>query len=152
LRGNTINVRVVTNGVPSNTVVANVAAASPGIFTAGDTAIITHGSDGSLVTAASPAARGEILVLYGTGFGPVSNTPPTGSPSPSGPLAMSTGLTIITIGNQSATALFSGLAPDFIGLYQLNLQVPANAPVGDNVPLQIITGGQLSNTVTLAIR
>jgi uncharacterized protein (TIGR03437 family) len=155
LRGSaTINVRVVTNGVSSNTIVARIAAAAPGIFTIGATgaAIVTHGSDGSLVTAANPAARGEILVVYGTGFGPVTNTPATGSPSPSGPLAISTADTMVTIGSQPATVFFNGLAPGFIGLYQLNLQVPANAPLGDAVALRMSSDVQLSNSATLAIR
>jgi uncharacterized protein (TIGR03437 family) len=44
------------------------------------------------------------------------------------------------------------LAPGFVGLYQVNLQVPVDAPVGDEILLVLTAGGQSSNTVTLAVR
>ncbi|MEP7362434.1 MAG: IPT/TIG domain-containing protein [Acidobacteriota bacterium] len=149
-----VNVRVVNSGVPSNTVTNNTGPAGPGIFTVAPTTagIVTHGADGSLVTAANPAARGEIVVVYATGLGPVSNTPASGNASPGGPLARLIGQTIVTFGSsQFGTVLFSGLAPGFVGLFQVNVQVPAASPVGDNVQLQIIAG-TVSNTVTIAVR
>jgi uncharacterized protein (TIGR03437 family) len=51
-----------------------------------------------------------------------------------------------------AAVVFSGLAPGFVGLYQVNLQGPAEAPAGDEVPLVLTAGVQASNTVTLAVR
>ncbi len=48
--------------------------------------------------------------------------------------------------------VFAGLAPGFEGLYQIDFQIPANAPSGAAVPLYIQTGARASNTVTLAIR
>ena len=65
---------------------------------------------------------------------------------------MTTGLTTVTIGSQPGTVLVSGLSPGFVCLYQINLQVPANAPTGDSVPVQVIAAGGLSNMLTLAIR
>ncbi len=47
---------------------------------------------------------------------------------------------------------FSGLAPGFVGLYQVNAQVPENAATGDAVPLILTIGGATSNTVTVAVR
>ena len=46
---------------------------------------------------------------------------------------------------------FSGLAPGFVGLYQVNVQVPANAPVGDAVPVALRVGGMAANQVTMAV-
>jgi uncharacterized protein (TIGR03437 family) len=44
------------------------------------------------------------------------------------------------------------LAPGFVGLYQLNVRVPAGAATGSAVPVTITTAeGQTSNTVTVAI-
>ena len=54
--------------------------------------------------------------------------------------------------NQIATVHFSGLVTGFVGLLQVNPQVPPNAPVGDDGGLQVLTGGQFSDTVTVAIR
>ena len=48
--------------------------------------------------------------------------------------------------------LFRSLAPGFVGLYQVNVRVPANAQTGNAVPVTITTAeGQISNTVTVAI-
>ncbi len=51
----------------------------------------------------------------------------------------------------NATPSFVGLAPGFVGLYQINVQVPANAPKGDSVGLFLVNGGQISNTVNIAV-
>jgi uncharacterized protein (TIGR03437 family) len=47
---------------------------------------------------------------------------------------------------------FSGLVPGLVGLYQINLQVPANAPIGDAVPMIIVVGGSNSNSVSIAVQ
>lgn len=155
LRGNTaVNVRVVNGGAASNTIVTTFASAGPGIFTIAPSAagIVTHGSDGSLVTPAHPAARGEVLVVYATGLGPTANQPTSGEASPGGPLATLATNTIATVGGQFGTVHFSGLVPGFVGLFQVNLQVPNNAPTGNEVALQLLTGNQFSNTVTIAVQ
>ena len=51
----------------------------------------------------------------------------------------------------SVPAEFSGLAPGFVGLYQINVQIPATVRAGDAVPVTITIGGVASNTVTMAI-
>ena len=58
----------------------------------------------------------------------------------------------VTIGGVSAPAIFSGLSPGFVGLYQVNVQVPLNAPVGNAVPVVLSIGGAASNTVTIAVQ
>jgi uncharacterized protein (TIGR03437 family) len=51
-----------------------------------------------------------------------------------------------------STVSFSGLALGFVGLYQVNVQVPAGTPSGDSVPVTLNIGGAASNTVTLAVQ
>jgi uncharacterized protein (TIGR03437 family) len=58
----------------------------------------------------------------------------------------------VTIGGVPATPSFAGLAPGWVGLYQVNVQVPANAPVGDAVPVALSVGGAVSNQVTIAVQ
>ena len=58
----------------------------------------------------------------------------------------------VTIGGMEADVVFSGLAPDFVGLYQVNVQVPSDAPIGDAVEVVITIGGVTSNTVTIAVQ
>ena len=56
------------------------------------------------------------------------------------------------IGGLPAEVAFSGLAPGFVGVYQVNVIVPMDSPTGDSVPLSLSIGGVLSNTVTLAVQ
>jgi len=70
-----------------------------------------------------PAKPGEFLSIYCTGLGDVNNQPVLGSASPSNPLASTLATPVVTIGGQTAQVLFSGLAPGFVGLYQVNVKV-----------------------------
>ena len=56
------------------------------------------------------------------------------------------------IGGTNAEVSFSGLAPNFVGLYQVNVQIPPDAPTGDAVPLTLSVGGISSNSVTIAVQ
>ena len=56
------------------------------------------------------------------------------------------------IGGRDAGVQFAGLAPGFVGLYQLNLQVPPGVEPGPAVTLVLLQNGAPSNTVTLAVR
>jgi uncharacterized protein (TIGR03437 family) len=58
----------------------------------------------------------------------------------------------VTIGDVPATILFSGLAPTFVGLYQINVQVPAAVAPGNAVPLIVSIGGATANAVTIAVQ
>jgi len=50
-----------------------------------------------------------------------------------------------------AEILFKGLAPGFVGLYQVNLRVPSGLPSGD-VPLALTANGLRSNEALLAVK
>jgi uncharacterized protein (TIGR03437 family) len=47
---------------------------------------------------------------------------------------------------------FSGLAPGYVGLYQVNALVPEGSAVGSAVPVTISIGGVSSNAVTIAVQ
>ena len=101
----------------------------------------------------TPVPRGGSIELYMTGLGPVTNQPASGKPAPSSPnLSSTTTLPTVMLGNVPAPVTFSGLAPSFVGLYQVNLQIPQNAPAGDAVPLVVSIGGINSNTAAIAVR
>jgi uncharacterized protein (TIGR03437 family) len=100
-----------------------------------------------------PVSRNDYLAIYCTGLGAVNNTPADGAPAPStNPLATTLATPTVTIGGVPATVLYSGLAPGLVGLYQVNVQVPANAPTGSAVNLAITVGSLTSNTVTVAVQ
>lgn len=105
-----------------------------------------------LVDSSNPAAAGSAVVLYCTGLGPVTNQPPTGSAARADPPSETTTVPTVTIGGAGAQVTFSGLAPDYVGLYQVNVVVPSAASKGAAVPLVLSAGGVASNTVTIAVQ
>jgi uncharacterized protein (TIGR03437 family) len=105
------------------------------------------------VAGSRPVNRGvESISIFCTGLGPVTNPPPSGAAAPVSPTSSTTTLPTVTIGNVQVTASFSGLASGFVGLYQVNALVPANAPTGNAVPVVLTIGGVTSNTVTIAVQ
>ncbi len=104
-----------------------VAAVAPGLFhyrdPLGTDTVVALNNDGSRNTRASPAAPGSVIAIYATGLGQ------TAPPSLDG--AMRTGdrqvaaKVSVTINNVPATVLYAGPAPGFVGLEQINVQVPA---------------------------
>jgi uncharacterized protein (TIGR03437 family) len=99
-----------------------------------------------------PVQRGEYLSIYCTGLGPVTHQPETGAPTSSDTLSMTDGGTVsVSLGGVNAPVSFSGLAPVYPGLYQVNAQVPSNAPTGPAVPLTVSVGGKTSNQATIAV-
>lgn len=99
-----------------------------------------------------PARRGEFVTIYCTGLGDVRNRPATGAPASSNPLSTTLVTPTVTIGGIAATVNFSGLAPGFVGLYQVDVQVPENAPTSDVTPVTLAIGGVSLNTVTMAVQ
>ncbi len=99
-----------------------------------------------------PVARGEYILIYTTGLGPVSNQPATGAAALSSPLSRTPTMPTVTIGGSAAQVTYSGLAPGFAGLYQVNAIIPAGAPSGDSVELVLSMGGVTANTVTIAVQ
>ena len=143
----------VTNGIGSSgTVSVPLTPAQPGVFVidGANGGAIEH-ADGSVVTTASPAARGETVLVFATGLGPVTPVIPNGQASPSSPLAITAVTPIATVGGMSAAVLFSGQAPGFVGLNQVNLQIPANAPVGGQ-DLILSVNGAASKPVKIALK
>ena len=144
------------NGVSSAPVNISLSSSAPGVFTLNQSGqghgAILHGSNFSLVTSANPAQRGEVIALFATGLGTVFPTVETGSAATSDPLSTSLPENIpnVTIGGVPATVQFSGLAPCFIGVYQINIAVPADAPIGE-LDLVLTSSGHSSNPVKLPV-
>jgi minor extracellular serine protease Vpr len=87
-------------------------------------------SGSALIGTANPALKGEVIQLYVNGLGPVDNQPASGEPASGTTLSPTRVLPAITIGGQAAEVVFSGLAPFNVGLYQVNVRVPANISSG----------------------
>ena len=106
----------------------------------------------NLVGPSNPTTAGAYVQLYCTGLGPVTNQPATGAPALADPLSWTTAATTATIGGVTAPVQFSGLVPGSIGLYQVNVQLPAGVAPGSAVPVAISVGEIASNTVTMVVR
>lgn len=100
---------------------------------------------------AGPVNPGQSITIFCTGLGAVTDPPATGAPALSNPLSTTLTTPQVTIGGIPANVSFSGLAPGFVGLYQVNVQVPAGVAGGDAIPLVLSIGGVQSNTVTIAV-
>jgi uncharacterized protein (TIGR03437 family) len=92
-----------------------------------------------------PAQPGDEVVLYGVGFGPVTPNIPAGQLVQQ--LNTLASPFDISIGGVAANVPYSGLAPDYTGLYQFNVVVPASVGSGA-VPLTFTVGG-VAGTQTL---
>jgi|SRR5579871_6095763 len=148
-----VSIQLTLNGDISNPGAATVTAATFGTF-AINSAGFGPGVMQNFVTPTSQpinalnvaAAPGQTITLYGTGLGavPADNVAPT-------PGNLSTPVDVF-VGGQSAPVLYSGRSPCCSGLDQIVFTVPANAPLGCYVPVQIRTNQtDLSNTVTMAV-
>ncbi len=135
----------------SSPVPVPIAAAQPGIFFDVPSGIgaIVHYEDGQL-TATRPAGVGDLLLLFATGLGAVTPAVRSGTAALVEPLSTTVARPQVTIGGLPATVLFSGLAPGFAGLYQINLQVPEGVPSGRQRVL-LTAAGLRSNEVFVII-
>jgi uncharacterized protein (TIGR03437 family) len=107
--------------------------AAPEVFLLSDgTPAIQHASDYSLVTPSSPAHPGETIIVYATGLGKVS-PPAVSGVAATSPATVNSLCGGISVGQSTPpfwtpTILYAGLTPGAVGLYQLNLQLPAEYP------------------------
>lgn len=151
-----VQAQVEYQGQRSSAVALSVAAASPGLFTidasgTGQGAILNQ--DNTLNSAANPASRGSIIVLYATGEG---QTDPAGvDGKPAAPPLPAPLLTVsVMIGGVNAGVEYAGGAPGLVaGVMQINVRIPASAPTGDAIPIQLHIGSASSQAaVTLAVK
>jgi len=126
----------------------NVAEAAPGIFVLGTNAdgavsgaIVNR--NGAVNGPTAPVSRGDTVVVYCTGLGAVSRTAAL-------PIAL-TPVKAVVSGAELPVA-YAGLTLGFLGLYQVNVVIPAGTPPGLNLPFAIREAGQDSNTVPIAVQ
>jgi len=103
-------------------------------------------------TTTTPAKPGEVLILWGTGFGPTNPTAPQGEVTPSNATYSTDTLPTVTINNVSAKVYGAALAPGFAGLYQVAIQVPTSLGNGTWPVVATIGGASSPSWMVLAIQ
>jgi uncharacterized protein (TIGR03118 family) len=138
-------------GLTGSAVTVEVQAAAPAFFLQSDGKhiVATH-ADGSLVgpsttKGATPAAPGETVVCYGTGFGPTNPAAPEGMLITT-PLPLTAAPTV-TFNSVAGQVLYSALT--YAGLFQINVTIPTSAPSGD--VSVVAQAGSVSSPATAVI-
>ncbi len=140
-----VQIYVVNNGTNSNIVSEFTGVTSAGVFTepvGGIGSAAALHPDNSVITESSPAQIGETVAVYLTGMGLVTPRVADGTAAPSNPLSYTTANPLVylldTAGHYlQAPVTFSGLAPGFAGLYQVDFTIPSGLVSGD-ASLEII--------------
>jgi uncharacterized protein (TIGR03437 family) len=102
-----------------------------------------------------PAMAGDILIFYGLGFGQTSPAATEGMAAvgltnvPNAAMTFGQGSQIKSV---TATPSYCGLTPGSVGLYQVNVTVPAGIQASDFVPVSLSIGGVASNSVNIAVQ
>ncbi|MGH9786571.1 MAG: hypothetical protein ACRD88_20570 [Terriglobia bacterium] len=173
---NQINFQVPTGIAPGSTIPAqltkpdgstlltllNIGATAPGIFSLlqngqGQGALLNadFSQNGlpQLIVGARPAARGSVIQIFATGAGETNPPllPGEAAPASGNPLFLTRAQPTVTIGGQTTRVLFSGMAPGWVGLWQINAEIPQHVAPGSAVPLSLTADGVQSNTVTIAV-
>jgi uncharacterized protein (TIGR03437 family) len=151
-----VPVQVTAAGAVSNALTVQKSLFAPAFLTFGGTYVAALHADYSPIgapnllpgVATNPARPGEIILLYGVGFGPANPPQPSGQQVASAaPLANSV---LVAIGGQPAAVGYAGLVGS--GLYQFNVTVPNNLASGDAAVAATIEGASTQTGVSLTIQ
>lgn len=155
----TVQVIIEYNNIQSAAVSVPVVSAAPGLFAiaSGSGQVVAILPAGCCNSATAPARRGDIIVLYATGEGQTTPAGRDGSLAEYPTLAeypKPVQTVSLTIGGRPAEILYAGAAPNYVaGLMQLNVRIPTDAPLGEQVPVLLTIGNRTSPAgVTMVIR
>jgi uncharacterized protein (TIGR03437 family) len=143
-----VTVTVTNPAGTSPGVTATSAAYQPAFFQWGTYAVATRQDyswavkNGTFAgTATVPAKPGDVLILWGTGFGPTNPPAPVGQQVPGGNTFYYTASPVtVTVGGSPATVYYALLAPGNAALYQVAIQVPPTLADGDYPIVATISG------------
>jgi uncharacterized protein (TIGR03437 family) len=147
------NVTVTYNGATSAAVRARVTQRAYGMITLNSAgsglAVIQNASEGSRVMQfTAPARPGQVMVLWGTGLGPV--TVPDNQAPGAQDLRAAANVKVI-VGGIEVDPVYAGRSPSLPGADQINFTIPGNVQTGCSIPLQVRVGTALSPTTSMAI-
>jgi uncharacterized protein (TIGR03437 family) len=148
--------RVERQGVTGPTVTITLADAAPALFPSTDNYALAqdYNAKSATVTAAAPAHRGDLIVLYATGLGRTQTVLGTGEiPQYANSIVSLSSFQVLLNGKalDPKTVPYAGLTPGFAGLYQVNFYIPGDCP--PNPQIQLAVGQQISVAgISLAVQ
>jgi uncharacterized protein (TIGR03437 family) len=96
-----------------------------------------------------PAMPGEVLILWGTGFGPTSPSAPVGALTAGAPEV--TVRPVVKIGGHEAAFISAVLSPGYAGLFQVAVEVPQSLAPGDHLVTAEVSGQSSPGEVYLTV-
>ena len=143
-------IEVRLNGITRAYGAADVALASPGIFTGAGGLVLASNEDSSPNGPSTPAQAGTVIALFATGSG--ETTPASSEGRPAGDAPAKPVLPVaVTVGGESAPVLFAGSAPGLIGILQVNVRVPPLRP-GPAAVVLFVGGARSQEGAWMSIR
>jgi uncharacterized protein (TIGR03437 family) len=146
-----LSLTVNVEGMPDVQAAVKIVRNAPGLFqqeVAKQQFAMAFHEDGTAVTPDAPAAPGEAITIYGTGFGPADHVRPMGFAVPSEPPYVVTDAAFVRVGEAVYGAEAFAVAGR-IGVDAVRFRIGDDAPAGTNASLYISINGQDSNTVLL---
>ena len=141
-----VSISAAINGNKGKAQILKVSPFASGIFTVNGQGT----GQGSIVDASyrivdqsNPAQAGNVIQVFRTGLGAVTDPPKTGEAASSTKLSATTTTPTVSIGGIQDKVLFSGLAPGTVGEYQVNSQVPPGITAADSVPVRFQSVGAI---------
>jgi uncharacterized protein (TIGR03437 family) len=114
-------------------------------------ALVLH-QDGTLVTPGAPAVIGELLTVYGTGFGPTTPTRPYGFPVPATPPYAVLDPVTVQVGTSTLAVVSAYALPGNIGVDAVQIRLDSTVPSGATSNFQLVVNGVTSNTLLLPVQ
>jgi uncharacterized protein (TIGR03437 family) len=144
-------VQVKRGGKSSALVAKLVSGYTPGIFTLDGSGVgqaVAFNEDNTVNGPANPAARGHIVVFFGTGVGVTTPASVDGNQAVPPNLPKPAGSVAVQIGGQQAQILYAGASPySPAGVIQVNAVVPDSASTGSDVKLELLINGESSDNL-----
>jgi uncharacterized protein (TIGR03437 family) len=148
-------ITVSPQGMPVVSANFQIARNAPGLFPmnlGGQSYALALHADGTLVTPDAPAAIGELLTVYGTGFGPTTPTRPFGFPVPATPPYAVTDPVSVQVGASTLAVESAYALPGNIGIDAVQFRLDNTVVSGANSNFQLAVNGVNSNTLLLPVQ
>ncbi len=142
---------VTVNGQASAPQTVALAADAPGIFTTNGQAALVDNLYRPLIPGHPATAGGTLMRIFCTGLGVVTNPPASGAPAPVNPPANTVNTPMVFLGTTQVTVVRSILVGGSVGVYEVDVAVPADTPAGGAISVSLVNGAVESNIVTVAV-